>query len=101
MKSRLNALTLLGSVLLVALAGCNSTATTAEAAKQPAGTKAEPAKETRQQDYVRVNSMGSWIPRKVKKQSDLIGDSTKTAEAGALQRVQESSLANTVRDGSR
>lgn len=100
MKSRLLPCVLLGSLLLAATAGCNSTATTAETKQAPAATKAEPAKESRQ-EYVRVNSMGSWIPRKVKKQSDLIGDNTKTAEAGALQRVQESSLSNTVRDGSR
>ena len=69
--------------------GCNFTQTSAQPEKQKAS----------RDEYVQVNSMGSWIPRKVKKKSDLIGDSTQVVESDALQRVQAAGAANVPKEG--
>ena len=61
----------------VMLSGCAQTKT-AEAEKK------DPAK---QETYTQVNSTGSWIPRKVKKKEDLIGDQTQVAAPSALDRA--------------
>jgi hypothetical protein len=59
------------------LAGCNTP-------PAPAETKKASAKE---ETYVPVNSMGSWIPRKVKKKEDIIGDSGQVASGSALEKI--------------
>lgn len=72
----------------VALAGCKSTQTTS--AEKPKAAK---------QEYVQVNSMGSWIPRKVKKQADVIADGTHTVDGAALEKVQQAGHSNVPREG--
>ncbi len=74
------------------LAGCN---TTAKTAAQPEKPKAAASDE----EYVQVNSTGSWLPRKVKKKRDLVGDATQQTSAEALQKVQDLGKANVAREG--
>ncbi|MBA4138836.1 MAG: hypothetical protein C0518_16145 [Opitutus sp.] len=71
-------------------AGCNSTKTAT--AEKPRAAKDE---------YTQVNSMGSWIPRKVKKQADLIGDGTQTVDGSALEKVQQAGHSRVPRDAGR
>lgn len=74
------------------LAGCNTTAKTAAQPEKPkAAAQAE-------EETVEVNSTGSWLPRKVKKKRDVIGDSTQQASAEALQKVQDLGKANVARE---
>ena len=67
------------SIILLSC-GCTSPTKTAESKQQPAAAQAE-------EPYVPVNSLGSWIPRKVKTKSDLLGDSTKTVAPEAMNAV--------------
>lgn len=76
----------------VALTGCTTTKTTSATPEKPKAAKAE---------YEQVNSMGSWIPRKVKKKSDLVADGTSTVDGSALERVQEAGHTRVPRDTGR
>lgn len=80
--------TAVGAIALVT--GCATDKKTAD------DTKKTPS--AAQEEYVTVNSMGSWIPRKVKKKDDLIGDKTGVASAEALQKVQNMGAANTAKE---
>lgn len=91
MNSRL--LPALLAVLAAAfLAGCNTTAKTATQAEKPKAAQAE-------EETVEVSSTGSWLPRKVKKKRDLVGDATQQTSAEALQKVQDLGKANVAREG--
>jgi curli biogenesis system outer membrane secretion channel CsgG len=85
---------LVAAILLGAagLAGCKTTPSSTATVEKPKAAKT---------DYQQVNSMGSWIPRKVKKQSDLIGDSTKVVDGSALERVQQAGHTKVPRDTGR
>lgn len=71
-------------------AGCATDKTTAKA---PPSSESNAQKET-----VSVNSMGSWIPRKVKKKEDVLGDTSSVASGEALQKVQTQGLSNVQKD---
>ena len=76
MKSRLHRLlTLLAAASLSLSAGCASkTTATTESSKTSS-------------NETTVQSIGSWIPRKVKKKSDILGDSTGEADKSVLQQA--------------
>lgn len=77
---------LVGSLLLTS---CNTTQTTAS---KPA----EAVQTTERTKH--VNSLGSWIPRKVTTKADLIGDSAQDVDAQALERIQASGLTKGPKD---
>ena len=80
----------------VLLSGCAAPATTATAEKEkPKAVKAE----TSQDDAPAYSSLGSWIPRKVKKKEDVIGTNTVTASGEALEKVNASASTRTVQEG--
>jgi hypothetical protein len=50
------------------------------------------------EDAVQVNSLGSWIPRKVKKKADIIGDAAQVVDAEALNKINAQGSTRTVKE---
>ncbi len=79
-------------VTSVLLSGCTAPAKTTDAGK-------ETPKTVKQEDSAQYSSVGSWIPRKVKKKEDVLGTNTQTVSAEALQKVDDRSSTLQPRDG--
>lgn len=67
--------------IAVFLTGCNSTTKTAEA-----GT---PKKVAAESEYVRTTQLGSWIPRKVKKNSRPMDSQVQDVDPESMNRIYE------------
>ena len=79
----------LSIVLALMLGGCATTSTSPEK-KAPTTAAVE--------DAVQVNSLGSWIPRKVKKKADIIGDAAQVVDAEALNKINAQGSTRTVKE---
>ncbi len=79
----------LAIMLALMLGGCATTPTTSEK-KAPTTAEVE--------DAVQVNSLGSWIPRKVKKKADIIGDAAQMVDAEALDKINAQGSTRTVKE---
>ncbi len=75
----------------VLLGGC-STSTKSADTKAPAKTAQD------DQAYVPVSTMGSWIPRKVKKKEDVIGTTGENVAPEAMNRVNAQGASNIPKD---
>ena len=71
------------------LGGCATTPTTPD---KKATTTAEV------EDTVQVNTLGSWIPRKVKKKADIIGDASQVVAAEALDKINAQGSTHTAKE---
>ncbi|NBX59163.1 MAG: hypothetical protein EBT62_01660 [Opitutaceae bacterium] len=76
-------------ILALLLSGCATTPTTPEK-KAPTTAEVE--------ESVQVNSLGSWIPRKVKKKADIIGDASQVVDAEALNKINAQGSTRTVKE---
>ncbi|MCX6950413.1 MAG: hypothetical protein NTX39_12225 [Opitutae bacterium] len=76
-------------ILALLLGGCATTPTTPEK-KAPTTAEVE--------ESVQVNSLGSWIPRKVKKKADIIGDASQVVDAEALNKINAQGSTRTVKE---
>jgi len=76
-------------ILALLLGGCATTPTTPEK-KAPTTAEVEAS--------VQVNSLGSWIPRKVKKKADIIGDASQVVDAEALNKINAQGSTRTVKE---
>jgi PBP1b-binding outer membrane lipoprotein LpoB len=76
-------------ILALLLGGCATTPTTPEK-KAPTTAEVE--------ESVQVNSLGSWIPRKVKKKADIIGDAAQVVDAEALNKINAQGSTRTVKE---
>lgn len=76
-------------ILALLLGGCATTPTTPEK-KAPTSAEVE--------ESAQVNSLGSWIPRKVKKKADIIGDAAQVVDAEALNKINAQGSTRTVKE---
>ena len=76
-------------ILALLLGGCATTPTTPEK-KAPTTAEVE--------ESVQVNSLGSWIPRKVKKKANIIGDAAQVVDAEALNKINAQGSTRTVKE---
>ena len=76
-------------IMALLLGGCATTPTTPEK-KAPTTAEVE--------ESVQVNSLGSWIPRKVKKKADIIGDASQVVDAEALNKINAQGSTRTVKE---
>lgn len=76
-------------MLALMLGGCATTPTTPEK-KAPTTAEVE--------ESVQVNTLSSWIPRKVKKKADIIGDAAQVVDAEALNKINAQGSTRTVKE---
>lgn len=86
---------LVGSLLL--LSGCSTTAKSTGA--QPEAVK-DQAKAVQTEQYYPVQTTGSWIPRKVKKKEDIVGNGVVAVEGAALEQAVDAGRSRQPRDAS-